>query len=343
MQQPNLFRLLKIDDYSATPKYHQIFNGIVAGIETLPLDTGYLLPSINDVSYELDVSRVTVEKAYRKLKNMGFIGSVPGKGYYIAKNEHKHTAKILLVFNKLSPHKKIIYDEFVSTIGNKASVDLFVYNNEFSLFKRILDFQNKGFTHYVIIPHFIGGEEQAADIINRLTDGQVILIDKCIAGISISYKAVFEQFEQDIFNALTQALPRLASYKRLNLIFPFHSYYPWEIIFGFKKFCAEYAFPYRVVDQMKYCTLEKGDVYINLMEDDLIEVLEMVKECNMLAGSDIGLISYNETPWKKYILNGITTFSTDFAAMGQLAAKMVLEPCEDRVAVPFQLTLRPSL
>lgn len=343
MQQPNLFRVLKIDDYSVTPKYHQIYDGIVEGIDKLDLETGYMLPSINDVSYELDVSRVTVEKAYRKLKNVGIIGSVPGKGYFIAKRGAKSSIKVLLVFNKLSAHKKIVYDEFMAAIGPDASVDFYVYNNDYAFFRKIIENHNTGYTHYVIIPHFLEGEQYATDLINQLTDGQLILMDKCLSGIKIPYKAVIEQFEHDIYSALEQAIPRLINYERLNIIFPYDSYFPREILFGFKNFCREYAFEYRIINQIETAVFSKGDVVINLMEDDLLILLEKARENNFEVGKDLGIISYNETPWKNYILNGVTTISTDFACMGKTAAKMVMNQTEDQQVLPFTITFRNSL
>ena len=60
-------------------------------------------------------------------------------------------------------------------------------------------------------------------------------------------------------------------------------------------------------------------------------------------GKEVGVVSYNETPLKKIILNGITTISTDFQMMGEKAAQMILEPSTEHVAIPFYLTLRASL
>jgi hypothetical protein len=44
--------------------------------------------------------------------------------------------------------------------------------------------------------------------------------------------------------------------------------------------------------------------------------------------SQVGVISYNETPLKKLILNGITTVSTDFNVMDMLVARMIPEKKE---------------
>ena len=86
-----------------------------------------------------------------------------------------------------------------------------------------------------------------------------------------------------------------------------------------------------------------GEAYINLMEDDLVTLLEKVKNTKLKVGKDVGIISYNETPWKQFILDGITTISTDFKKMGAMTAEMILNDNRDHLPVPFKLTLRKSL
>jgi len=62
-----------------------------------------------------------------------------------------------------------------------------------------------------------------------------------------------------------------------------------------------------------------------------------------VIGQKLGIISYNETPLKKLILNGLTTISTDFKFMGETAAQLILDNSSAQVEVPFYLTIRPSL
>jgi DNA-binding LacI/PurR family transcriptional regulator len=66
-------------------------------------------------------------------------------------------------------------------------------------------------------------------------------------------------------------------------------------------------------------------------------------EKQLVVGRDVGVISYNETPLKKIILNGITTISTDFKMMGEQAAQLILSKSKEHIEIPFSLTLRPSL
>jgi hypothetical protein len=243
----------------------------------------------------------------------------------------------------LSVHKKIIFDEFVKAIGDDAAIDFYIYNNDFALFKKIMESKNEGYTHYIIIPHFIDNSSKVADLINANTNGRLILLDKELRGITKDYGAVTEQFKEDIILALTEALPHLSKYNTLKIIFPPYSYFPEAILDGFKSFCIDFAFNYKIIPSVVEEKIEKGEVYINLMEDDLIDLLSKIKESNLKVGSEIGIISYNETPWKQFILNGITTISTDFIKMGRMAAEMVLTNSTDKLQVPFTLTLRDSL
>lgn len=343
MPTENIYKILKIDEQSITPKYLQLTNSILQGIESGHLGKDYLLPSINDLSFELDISRDTAEKAYRHLKQLGIIGSVPGKGYFITSTDFKKPAKVFLLFNKLSAHKKIIYDSFASQLGENAAIDFYIYNNDFGLFKKLLQERDPDYTDYVIIPHFLEGGENAAAEINRIATGNLILLDKIIPGINRDYGAVYENFEKDIFEALKKLLPQLGKYQELKIVFPSYTYFPEEILKGFQSFCREYAFNYNVVHAIAEETIREGEVYINLMEDDLVVLLEKIQNSNLKVGESIGIISYNETPWKRFILDGITTISTDFRKMGELAAAMILNREKQRVEVPFEVRLRRSL
>ncbi|ULQ55347.1 GntR family transcriptional regulator [Flavihumibacter rivuli] len=343
MASDNIYRHIRIDEDSVTPKYLQLTNSILKGIEQGNITKDYVLPSINDLSYELDISRDTAEKAYRHLKNLGIIGSVPGKGYFIAKTDFFQTYKIFLLFNKLSAHKKIIYDSLVSTLGEKAAIDFYIYNNDFGLFKKILHNRKDEYTHYIIIPHFLEGGEKAYEEINAIKDGKLILLDKIIPGIQNEYGAVYENFEKDIYNALFQALPQLGKYQTIKIIFPSYTYFPEEILKGFYNFCHEYAFNYKVVHKIEDEPIKDGEVFINLMEEDLVVLLEKIQNTRLKPGKNVGIISYNETPLKRFILDGITTISTNFVEMGVSTAKMILNNELKKVEVPFTLMLRPSL
>jgi DNA-binding transcriptional regulator YhcF (GntR family) len=343
MKAPSFFDFIQVDEYSATPKYLQLTNSILNAIETGKITKDYPLPSINELSYQLDISRDTAEKGYKHLKKIGVISSVPGKGYYVSNVDFKQKLKIFLLFNKLSTHKKIVYDAFVAALGEDAVIDFYIYNNDFTLFKKLLQNKKEDYSHYVIIPHFIESGENAYDIINTIPKDKLILLDKKIPGVDGDYSAAYENFEKDIMGALDQARSKLSHYHTIKLVFPSNSYYPKEIVKGFKLFCQQYAFNYKVISDISTEPINKDEVYITLMEDDLVVLIERIIGLQLQTGKDVGVISYNETPLKRIILNGITTISTDFKYMGTIAASMVKENIKKHVEVPFYYTWRSSL
>jgi DNA-binding transcriptional regulator YhcF (GntR family) len=343
MKPADFFSLIHVDEYSATPKYLQLSDSIIEAIEDGKLIKGDILPSINELSYVLEISRDTAEKGYKYLKKKGVVVSVPGKGYYIGQTDFNKKIKIFLLFNKLSVHKKIIYDSFAAALGEDALIDFYIYNNDFKIFKRLIQNKRTDYSHYVIIPHFVEGGEDAAQIINTLPKEKLILVDKKIEGVNGHYSAIYENFEKDIYRALTDAKDALTKYHTLKLIFPKRGYFPKEIIYGFTRFCQQYAFNHQVVSDLKNEPIMAGEVFINLMEDDLVVLIERIISLDLKMGIDVGVISYNETPLKKFLLNGITTVSTDFKLMGTLAAEIIKNKRHHDQEAPFYLTLRPSL
>lgn len=344
MKKTNIWEVIKIDEISATPKYLQIVHSILKGIEAGKITLNERMPSINEVSFEADISRDTVEKSYKHLKNLGVMGSVPSKGYFIKKVDLDKTLKICLLFNKLSPHKKIIYDSFVAALGEQVAIDFYIYNNDFGLFKKLISSKNKSdYSHFVIIPHFWEQTEKVSEIINTIPKEKLVLLDKLVQGVNGEYAAVYENFEQDIYVALEKVLDKLSKYDTLKIIFPENSYFPEEILNGFYKFCQDYAFNYKIVHNISQEIIQKGEVYINLMEDDLVTLIKNILAQNLKVGQEVGVISYNETPLKEIILKGITTISTNFKAMGTTAAQLILQNSKQHIQNDFHVTLRNSL
>jgi DNA-binding transcriptional regulator YhcF (GntR family) len=339
----NYLKIIKMDEYSITPKYLQISNSILRGIEDRQIEKDDILPSINDLSVALEVSRNTIERAYKELKKYNAIKSIAGKGYFISNTQFNQPIKVLLLFNKLSSHKKIIYDAFAETLGSNAAIDFYIYNNNFNFFKKLLANKTDQYSKLVIIPHFIENAENALGVINELPKDKLVLMDKLVEGVTGNFAAVYENFEQDIYFALEQLLDKLGKYHTLKIIFPENSYYSKEILTGFLNFCRQYAFDYDIIHHLKNEELLPGTVYINLMEDDLVELIEKIIGSKLKTGEDIGVISYNETPLKKIILNGITTISTDFKMMGEKTAEMILNNTKEHLAIPFKVTRRNSL
>lgn len=162
----NILELFDIKEESKVPKYKQIVDSILRAIDSAKLKLNDKLPSVNDLLIEFDVSRDTVVRAYDQLKQRKVIESVPGKGYYVKVENLSLKAKVFLIFNKLSAHKKLIYDAFAKTLGDDGTIDFFIYENNYRHFKDlILAGKKRDYSHFVTICHF---EEGGDDLLNFL-------------------------------------------------------------------------------------------------------------------------------------------------------------------------------
>lgn len=335
---------IKINEESKRPKYLQIVDAVVDSISNGKLEANEQLPSVNNLLKRYDVSRDTIVKAYDRLKRMQIVDSVPGKGYYVLDFNLVKKKKVLLIFNKLSQHKKIIYDAFVSELGQDISVDFYIYNNDFRSFKSLVEPRlSENYAAYVVIGHFLKQGLNAVDIINEIPKEKLVIVDKDIKGINGSYSCVYQDFESDILQALREAKDRISKYNKMKLIFPSYTYQPKEIVSGFIKYCNEIKISYDIVKDLDNYSLERNTAYVVTMEDDLVTLIKKMKGQDLEAGKDVGIISYNETPLKEILLDGITTISTDFNQLGSTAARMVKEGKKERVKNPFYIKFRKSL
>lgn len=334
---------VKLDTYSLTPKYLQVMNCIMQGIQSGLIKKDEILPSINEFSCRLETARSTIERAYNELKRRELVTSVAGKGFFIANTFTSKPRKILLLFNKLSMHKKIIYDAFAATLGSDACIDFYIYNNDYYLFKKLVQEKVPHYAKCVIIPYFAEHKALGYHLINTIPKEKLILMDKLPEGVEGEFGAVYEDFEDDIYVALGKLKKTLIKYHTLKIIFPKNTHYSKLILSGFLQFCKKHRFINDVLDCIDEEKIKPGCVYINLVEDDLVSLIEKVNESNLIVGKEVGIISYNETPIKKVILDGITTISTDFKMMGEKAAELVMKNSSERIAVPFKVTLRNSL
>ena len=87
--------------------------------------------------------------------------------------------------------------------------------------------------------------------------------------------------------------------------------------------------------------LKKGDLFVTIEEADLVNLVKQVREDEYELGTDIGIISYNDTPLKELL--GITVITTDFKVMGETAANIILNKKKEKLKVPFNFINRESL
>lgn len=74
-----------ISETSEKPIYQQLFEQISAQIIKGQLKEGFGLPPIRTVAKELQISVITVKKAWEELERTGFIVTTVGKGCFVAR------------------------------------------------------------------------------------------------------------------------------------------------------------------------------------------------------------------------------------------------------------------
>ena len=74
---------IAISNTSDKPIYQQLFEQISAQILKGELESSYCLPPIRQAATELQVSIITVKKAWEELERSGLIYTVTGKGCFV--------------------------------------------------------------------------------------------------------------------------------------------------------------------------------------------------------------------------------------------------------------------
>ncbi|WP_025763251.1 GntR family transcriptional regulator [Dyadobacter tibetensis] len=333
-----------IEFKESAPKYVQIINSLLQAISKGKLKRGDKIPSINQLSEEFLLSRDTVEKAYKHMIKDGVLISVRGKGYFINRVDVENTTRVLLVMNKISNYKKQVYNAFVEQVGKNVNVDLHIHHSNINIFKNLIKNSIGEYDHYVVMPHFYEKNEEAIEILKLLPPEKLILLDKDIDFPGKKHSCVYQNFEKDIVEALNEAESLLKAYSKLILIFPTIIPYPKEIVKGFRIFCIQQEIEHEIIyDFQETNVVTEQAAYIVVEENDLVELIKKCRQQALDVGKDVGIISYNETPLKEILLNGITTISTDHEQMGRTAANLIINGEQAFVKNPFTLTIRKSL
>jgi len=347
----NIFKYIDIDENSRKPKYVQIVDSVTENISLGNFSINDKIPSINMLSEEFYLSRDTVEKAYKILKDRKIIISVRGKGFYIARTNLISKTNVLFLVNKLSSYKLQIYNAFTNSIGANTHTDLQIYHCNESLFLNLLEKHKGAYDYYILMSHFksetfkyISVTDKVVEAIKKIPKEKLIMLDSINEGIDGKIVQIYQDFENDIYNALIQGYKKISKYKKLVLVYPDKSVYPYpkKIVHGFRKFCIQKSLDFEVIGEIYEDTvLKKGDLFITIVEDDLVNLINQIRDNEFMIGKDIGVLSYNDTPLKDLL--GISVISTDFKMMGQTAAQMILNNEKGSVKNPFKFIDRDSM
>src|SRR5690606_15581829 len=320
----------------------QLVDYVMAQIAQNELAINDRLPSLNQLTTELHISKETALKGLQYLSEKGIIESEYRKGYYVKRLKLEQRYRVCLILDKMNVLRDRVYQAFLETIHDKAEVDVYFHHHNFRVFEKLVEENLNAYTHFVVVTFF---REDPTPVLNKIPAHKRIVIDHAEEGLEGSYSCIYQDHKSDLVDSLTTLLPQLDKYKRLVLIAPLEAFHAKALIEGFQEFAGQYQKKHDIVHQVESHSFKKGDAYITFSryDQDDVDIIKLCRKKNWKLGQDIGLISYNDTAVKEVLEDGITVISTDFQKMGEEAANAILNKTPVTLRDPATVIIRKSL
>lgn len=316
-------------------KVQQLADFIQESIALNNLKVGDVLPSINHLSKEFDVSRDTVFKSFSDLKTRGIIDSVQGKNYFVA----SRTKNIFLLLDEYSPFKEVLYNTLIAKLPASYRVDLWFHQYNEHLFNKIISESLGGYNKYLVMNY---DNDNFSEILYKIDEEKLMLLDFGNFDKN-KYSYACQDFEQGLYDALLSIKEELSKYKKLAFVLNRKHKHPQISKQAFTSFCLENNFEFEMLDKISDKTeIESKHFYLVVKSEDVVEVVKQARQKEMSIGVDLGLLAYNENPFYEIIENGISSIGVDWGKMGEVAAEYILKNERVQTYLPTSITLRPS-
>ena len=325
--------------------YKQLVNQVERALHDGVLHAGEMLPSMNELAAALGISRETVKNAYNILVERGIITPRQGKGFFASDLKTDVRPQILVVFDKFSIYKQVLFNAFAERLGDFAEITILNHNQSIDLFEYYLDTNLDLYDYYVVTPHFPldpATQARAANQLTRIPNRKLIMLDRIQPRVPGNYGAVYQDFENDIYDGLCQGLENGGTIERRRVITLPSSLYGGQIHTGIELFSSQKGIPVEFLSSPPE-SIRKGYTFLVLnsqLDAGLVDLARIIKESGLALGKDIRIISYNEYDMNELILGGLTTVSADFREMGRLAAEMILFRTPEKIHCPFRMIRR---
>lgn len=320
---------IKIDLEDKLPIYKQLLEQFESAIRSGNLLPGEQIPSINDFAVQLGISKETVKKTYGILSEKGLLIPQQGKGFYVAELCESSKPRILVLFDKLSVIKEELFNSLSSALGDNAEITILLHNQNTDLFAYYLNESLDRYDYYLVSPHFpLDDKTQAVvrKLMARIPNRKLIMIDYWLQNYIGNYGAVYQDYENDIYEGLKQGLDKLRTTSCLRVIILPSSLYGSRISKGVERFCIEHEIHYEFLNSAPD-EISPNETFLVLnaqLDSGLTSLAKKIRARGLEIGKDVFIISYNEYALNEVVLNGLTTVSTDFRQMGLTAAMMIL-------------------
>lgn len=337
-----------IDTSSKEPIYKQLVELVRKALRDGSLQAGQQVPSMNELAAQLDISKETVKKAYGILVEERLIIPKQGKGFYAADLQSSGRPQVLVIFDKLSVYKQALFNSFSNMLEGKAEVTIVNHNQSLDLLEYYLDKYLDNFDYYVVTPHFPlddASQARSRKQISRIPNRKLIMLDRLLPDYpGKQYGAVYQDFENDILSGLEQGFSIRRHIRILRVITLPSSLYGEQIQRGITRFCQAHNLPLEFLTSTPE-QISPGDTFLVLnsqLDAGLVSLARKIQDAGLGIGTDVFIISYNESDMNELVLGGLTTVSADFSEMGRLAARMILNRRMENLHCPFRMNRRKT-
>lgn len=334
----DIFKYLEINQSSKSKK-DSIVDGILDAISHNAISKGDPLPSVNKMIQRLGVARMTVVNALNILKSRGIIVSEDKVGYFVRDVNVKRELKVFLFLTGFYSYHEILYNSIIKGINDPdITIDLYFHHCNPIIFKSVLK-ENLGLYGLYVITGF--DDPQVKSIMSRIPSKKIlqILRPPVLDGVS----SIVQDFYSGLRRSLEKLKERISKYEKFILVFPDQKGHPEIIKLTFTEFCTENGIEYQIEKKVTVELISKGTAFWVIEDSDLISLIKMGEELQLRLGSELGILSYNETQMKEIIRGGITVVSADFAKMGQSISRFIISrKSTTEVFIP-EIIIRNSL
>lgn len=323
------------DESSSQTKLQQLIHAVTEAINLGVLKEGDFLPSVNQLNRESGLSRDTIFKAYSILKQRSIIASTPTKGYFVASESYR----VFVLLDDFSAFKEQLYKTLRRNLPDNYSVDLLFHHYNPEIFDQLIQNSLGRYSVYVVMNIDNKGLE---DVVRKIDPKKLLILDMG-ADPKNEISSLTQDFNQAVFDCLSDSLDRIKKYQEFILVFPHNTPHPSETIEAFNRFCEQNRLRHAVLENIDDREVQPGQAYLVIKDSDLVKIVKDCKKCNYQLGSDVGIVSYNDSPMKEIVGSGITAISTDFVRMGQECARFILSRERMNEVIPTRLIVRGSL
>ena len=320
-------------------KSDRIISFITESIRNEKLEPGHAVPSINHSAKQFGVARKTVVRAYEKLKEKGLIESRPKRGYFVINKKPESKLKVLLIVHSFDGHWEMLYNHFREQANGFCETETFFHHYNIKMLELMIS-RNAADYDLFIVSSF--NHPRIKNIIGRIPAYKVLVISRNDR-LGKNYNCIVQDFFEGTRSALQEAHSCISKYKKLNLSFPETSGHSETLKNGFLEYCGNFSVPHQVSGSLSEKDIRKNEAYLVIDDGDLIRLLEVSKNRRWELGRDIGVISYNETPMKKVIRDGISVLSCDFTRMADEMAGFIKNQKSIQKTIPIKFIQRNSI